>query len=47
MTDSKPEKITFKGPGQWRSQADDAQKDTRPPARVLDGEGGKQPPPKE
>lgn len=34
-------KITFKGPGQWRSQADAAQAPTRPPAAALEPPTGK------
>jgi hypothetical protein len=36
MSDDTGRKVKFKGPGQWRSQADAAQRATRPPAAALD-----------
>src|SRR5262252_6336392 len=36
MSDDLGKKVHFKGPGQWRSQADAAQRATRPPAAALE-----------
>ena len=35
MTDD-AQQVRYKGPGQWRSQADDVQEPTRPSAEALD-----------